>query len=77
MAPLMHVFGFWIYLIIWGVYIFAVWIRAQDVTLPLIIGILSMGTFGLLFPKEALPVIIIMFVICGAIIVTKLMKDSI
>jgi len=77
MAPLMHVFGFWIFLIIWGLYIFAVWIRAQDVTLPLIIGIISMGTFGLLFPKEALPVIIIMFVICGAIIITKLMKDSI
>lgn len=77
MAPLMHVFGFWIFLIIWGLYLFAVWIRSQDVTLPLIIGILSMGTFGLLFPKEALPVIIIMFVICGAIIITKLMKDSI
>jgi PKD repeat protein len=77
MAPLMHVFGFWIFLIVWGLYLFAVWIRSQDVTLPLIIGILSMGTFGLLFPKESLPVIIIMFVICGAIIITKLMKDSI
>lgn len=77
MAPLMHVFGFWIYLAIWGLYIFAVWIRSQDVTLPLIIGILSMGTFGLLFPKESLPVIIIMFVVCGAIIITKLMKDNI
>jgi len=77
MAPLMHVFGFWIFLIVWGLYLFAVWIRSQDVTLPLIIGILSMGTFGLLFPKESLPVIIIMFVICGGIIITKLMKDSI
>jgi PKD repeat protein len=77
MAPLMHVFGFWIFLIIWGLYLFAVWIRSQDVTLPLIIGILTMGTFGLLFPKESLPVIIIMFVICGAIIVTKLLKDNI
>jgi len=77
MAPIMHVFGFWIFLIVWGLYLFAVWIRSQDVTLPLIIGILTMGTFGLLFPKESLPVIIIMFVICGAIIITKLMKDSI
>jgi PKD repeat protein len=77
MAPIMHVFGFWIFLIIWGLYLFAVWIRSQDVTMPLIIGILTMGTFGLLFPKESLPVIIIMFVICGAIIITKLMKDSI
>jgi PKD repeat protein len=76
MAPIMHVFGFWIFLIIWGLYLFAVWIRSQDVTMPLIIGILTMGTFGLLFPQESLPVIIIMFVICGAIIITKLMKDS-
>jgi PKD repeat protein len=77
MAPMLHVFGFWIYLIIWGLYLFAVWIRSQDVTLPLIVGILSIGTFGLLFPKESLPVIIIMFVVCGAIILTKLLKDSI
>jgi PKD repeat protein len=77
MAPMLHIFGFWIYLIIWGLYLWAVWVRSQDVTLPLIIGILSMGTFGLLFPKESLPVIIIMFVVCGAIIVTKLLKDSI
>jgi PKD repeat protein len=75
MAPIMHVFGFWIFLIVWGLYLFAVWIRSQDVTLPLIIGILTMGTFGLLFPKETLPVIIIMFVVCGAIIITKLMKE--
>ena len=77
MAPLMHVFGFWIFLIIWCLYLFAVWIRSQDVTMPVVIGILSIGTFGVLFPKEALPVILIMFAICGAIIITKLMKDSI
>jgi len=77
MAPIMHVFGFWIYLIIWGLYLFAVWVRSQDVTLPLIIGILTIGVFGLLFPKESLPVILIMFAICGAIIIAKLMKDSI
>jgi PKD repeat protein len=77
MQPLLNVFGFWIYLIIWALYLFAVWIRSQDVTLPLIVGVLSIGTFGLLFPKESLPVIIIMFVVCGAIILTKLLKDSI
>jgi hypothetical protein len=77
MAPLMHVFGFWIYLIIWACYLFAVWIRTQNITLPLVIGIISGGIFGFLFPKEALPVVIIMFVICGAIIFTRLFKDSI
>jgi PKD repeat protein len=77
MAPLMHVFGFWIYLIIWALYIFAVWLRAQSVVLPLTIGIVSAGIFGFLFPKESLPVVLIIFVICGAIIVTRLLKDNI
>lgn len=77
MAPLTQVFGFWIYGIIWGLYMFAVWIRSQDVTLPLVIGILSIGFFGLLFPKESMPVIILMLVVCGAIIITKLLKDSV
>lgn len=77
MKPMVNVFGFWIFLIIWALYIFSVWVRSQDVTMPVIIGILTIGTFGILFPKESLPVIIIMFVICGAIIITKLVKDSI
>jgi hypothetical protein len=77
MAPLIHVFSFWIFLIIWGLYMFAVWIRSQNVTMPLIIGIISIGAFSVLFPVEALPVIIIMLVVCGAVIITKVLKDSI
>jgi PKD repeat protein len=75
MAPTMHVFGFWIFLIIWALYLFAVWVRSQDVTMPVVIGILSIGVMGVLFPKESLPVLIIMFAICIAVILTKLLKD--
>jgi hypothetical protein len=76
-APIMSVFGFWIFLIIWCLYLLAVWIRTGDTTLPLIIGILTIGIFGLLFPVEAMPVIIIIMAICGAIILTKLLKDQV
>jgi hypothetical protein len=75
MAPVLHVFGFWIFLIIWLLYLFAVWVRSQDVTLPLVIAVLSSGVFGLLFPKESWPVIIIMLVICVAVVLVRLFKD--
>ena len=74
-APLIAVFGFWIFLIIWMLYTLSVWIRTGDTTLPLVIGIISMPIFGVLFPKEALPVIIIMFVVCAAIVLSKVLKE--
>jgi len=77
MFPTMHTFGFWIYLIIWALYMFAVWVRSQDVTMPLVIGILSIGVMGTLFPRESMPILIIMFAISIAIILTKVLKDQI
>ena len=77
MAPVMHVFGFWIYDIIWGLFLFAVWVRTQGVEMPLMLGILSSGLFFLVSPPEIKPVVYIMFTVCGAIIITKLVKDSI
>jgi hypothetical protein len=75
LAPIMSVFGFWIFLIIWVLYLFAVWVRTQDVTMPLIIGVISIGLLGIFFPVEALPVIIVMFAICGASLIVKLLKE--
>jgi len=74
-SPILHVFGFWIFLIIFGLFLFAIWLRTGDVTMPLILGLLSMGTFGILFPKEALPFVILILVTCGAVIFVKVLKD--
>jgi hypothetical protein len=74
-SPILHVFGFWIFLFIFGLFLFALWLRTGDVTMPLILGLLSMGTFGILFPKEALPFIILILVVCGAVILVKVLKD--
>jgi len=77
LSPILHVFGFWIFLIIFGLFLFAIWLRTGDVTMPLILGLLSMGTFGILFPKEALPFVILILVTCGAVIFVKVLKDAI
>ena len=76
-SPILHVFGFWIFLIIFGLFLFALWLRTGDVTMPLILGLLSMGTFGILFPQESLPYIILILVVCGAVIFVKVLKDAI
>jgi len=74
-SPILHVFGFWIFLIIFGLFLFAIWLRTGDVTMPLILGLLIMGTFGILSPIEALPFILLIFAICGAVIFVKVLKD--
>jgi len=76
MLPIQYKFGFWIYVIIWLLYLFAVWVRTQDLVLPLVIGILSVGVFGILFPNEALPIIFVMLAVIGAILIFKAFKDS-
>lgn len=76
MLPIQYKFGFWIYVIIWLLYLFAVWVRTQDLVLPLVIGILSVGIFGILFPNEALPVIFVMLAVIGAILIYKAFKES-
>jgi len=76
-SPILHVFGFWIFLFIFGLFLFALWMRTGDVTMPLILGLLAMGTFGILFPQEALPFIILILVTCGAVVFVKVLKDAI
>ncbi|MFA5103464.1 MAG: PKD domain-containing protein, partial [Candidatus Thermoplasmatota archaeon] len=75
-APLMSVFSYWIFLIIWLTYLAMVWIRTGDVTLPLVIGIISSAVWSYLFPAEALTAIGSMFAICFAVIFVRIMKDA-
>jgi hypothetical protein len=77
MAPLVHVFGFWIFILLWALVLFAIWIRSQDITLPAVVGILTIGAFGMLFPDEAFPVMIAIIVTAIAIVITKMMKENI
>jgi len=75
MQPVMNVFGFWIFVIIWLLYLFAVWIRTQDITIPFITGVLSLGIWVLVFPKDVVPVVIMFLVVCGAIIIYRVVRE--
>jgi hypothetical protein len=72
MAPILAVMGYWIFLIIWLTYLATVWMRSQDLTLPLVIGLISASVWGVLIPAEAYLYIGVMFAICIAVILVKL-----
>jgi hypothetical protein len=72
MLPIINVFGYWIFLIIWLTYLATVWMRSQDLTLPLVIGLISASVWGVLIPAEAYLYVGVMFAICIAVILVKL-----
>jgi hypothetical protein len=75
MLPLINVFGMWIFLFIYLTYLGMVWIRSGDVTLPLVIGMISAGIWGVVIPQQAFIVIGSMFAICMAVIILKVFRD--
>ncbi|MDD4053027.1 MAG: PKD domain-containing protein, partial [candidate division Zixibacteria bacterium] len=72
MAPLMNVWGYWTFVIIWLAYLFIVWIRTSDIGLPIVIGLLTAGVWGIFFPPEAMQFAILMFGIAIAALFAKL-----
>ena len=75
MAPIISVFGYWIFMIIWSIYLLMVWIKTGDVSLPLVIGIISVGVWSFLIPSSAYMFIGVMFAICLAAIMFKAFTD--
>jgi hypothetical protein len=72
MAPWMNVWGYWTFVIIWLAYLFIVWIRTSDIGLPIVIGLLTAGVWGIFFPPEAMQFALLMFGIAIAALLTKL-----
>ena len=72
MAPLMNVWGYWVFVIFWLAYLFIVWLRTSDVGLPIIIGLLTAGVWGIFFPPEAIQFAYLMFGLSIAALLTKL-----
>jgi hypothetical protein len=59
--PFIQIFGYWVFAIIWFIYLGGVYWRAGDVTLPLVIGMISGSVMGIILPVEAQFVGIILF----------------
>ena len=72
MAPLMNVWGYWVFVMFWFAYLFIVWIRTSDIGLPIIIGLLTAGVWGIFFPPEAMQFAYLMFGLSIAALLTKL-----
>jgi hypothetical protein len=75
--PLLGQLGAWVFVIIWFLYLFLLYERTQDVTPPVIIGILSATVMGGFFPQEALYPALIIFAACAVTIIIRVMKERI
>jgi len=73
--PIMNIFGYAIFLIIWGVYMFIVWIRSGSIIMPLTIGGLSVGIWAMVFPDNVLMIIMLLFILMGASMLIKILSD--
>lgn len=74
-APEMALFDYWIFVMIWLTALGIIWMRTQEVTIPLIVGLLSAGVWSYLFPEEALIMIGAMLAICMTVILVRTFKD--
>lgn len=75
MLPFISIMGYWIFLLIYLTYLGMVWIRSGDVTLPLVIGLISAGIWGVVIPTQAYIMIGAMLAICMAVIIVKTFRD--
>lgn len=76
MAPIMNIFGYAIFLIIWLTYLFIVWIRSGEITMPLVIGVLTAGLWGTMFPPEAKYMAYVLLAICIGVIFVRVIYDK-
>jgi hypothetical protein len=75
MLPILNVWGYWIFLIVWSLYLLMVWIRTNDIALPLVIGIITAGVWAMLIPTSAYLYIGVMFAVALASILFKAFTD--
>lgn len=72
LLPILNIFNYWFFLLIYFTYLLITWIRSGEIYMPLTIGILSAGLFGLVFPPEAKAVGLVLFALCLAVILTDI-----
>jgi len=77
MSPIMLVFGYFIFVIFWVIYLFIVWVRSGNIVMPLIVGMLTGGMWGLTFPAEVQYLGNVLLGICITVILVKLLLDKI
>lgn len=74
--PFVDIVGYFFFVLLWGVYLFGVWNRAQSIELVVVALLIFAPLWGLLLPPESYPVGIICLAIGITAIVYKLYKKA-
>lgn len=69
--PLLAVWGWLLFPVIYLTYIACVWLSGGDLFLSLIIALLSMGIVGIIFPSEVFPLILTAVTVSVAVILLR------
>jgi len=77
-APFMDIMGAYFFAVMWFLYLTITWFRTGNVTMPLVVGIISGTMFGALMPPEVQTIGYVILGICGATILVRLyMRDRV
>ena len=74
-APLTTVWGAWFFVVIWSAIIYRSYEKTGNITMPIVLGILTSTIWGVLIPQEAAMVWTTMLGIGIAALIAKYMLD--
>lgn len=77
MMPFTDLLGYWVFVILWGVYLFGVWNRERSIELTLVIMLISGTMWGLLLPPETYQYFYLCIAMGLAAVVYKLFKKGV
>jgi len=74
-APMLKLLGPWFFVILWSAMIYRSYEKTGQVTMPIVLGLLTSTVWGVVIPQEAAMVWSTMFGIAIAALVAKYMLD--
>lgn len=72
--PFVDIVGYFFFVLLWGVYLFGIWNRAQSLELVVVALLIFAPLWGILLPPESYPVGILCLAIGISAIIYKLWK---
>lgn len=76
MMPFTDLMGYWIFVALWGVYLFGVWNRERSIELTMVMMLIGGPLWGLLLPEETYQFLYICLAMGLAAIAYKLYKSG-
>ena len=73
--PFIGLVGMWFFVLLWFAYLARCWIRSGDVTIPIVVALITGPIIGVVFPPEAAMAGQVMFGLAIAATVVKVMID--